>query len=296
MLLEPALVRRLDLLALASRAPVRGGRVGARRAPATGASVEFRDFRTYSPGDDFRRVDWNTYARLERLFLRMYQAEESTCATFLLDCSASMQEGEGQAVKFAAAQRLAAALAYVALQDDDTVAVGGCAEQLTSYLPARGGRHSAGEIWAFLERLAPTARGQTSSDLGASLQDAARRLRRGGLCYVFSDLLTAADWRRGLLALRAAGQETTVIQILAPGELDPPLRGELALVDRETGQRREITVTTATLRAYQQRLAAYTAEIAAYCRGHEISFVQISSALGLEDVLLRVLRRAGVVA
>ena len=302
MLLDAALIHRLDLLTLANRAPVRGGRAGPRRAAAVGASVEFRDYRTYSPGDDFRRVDWNTYARLERLFLRMYQAEEGACVTFLLDCSASMEDGRdlagdgGDAAKIRAAQRLAAALAYMALQGDDLVAVGACAERLTAYLPPRGGRHAAPEVWSFLERLTATSVGPDGSDLGASLRGAAALTRRGGMCYMLSDLLTSADWRRGLLALRAVGQEVTVLQILSPSELNPPLRGEVALVDRETGRRREVTLTAAALRAYRERLAAYTAEVTAYCHAHGITFVQLSSALSLEDVVLRVLRRTGVVA
>jgi len=300
MLLEPSFIHRLDLLTLATGAPVRGSGIGGRRSPTVGASVEFRDFRTYSPGDDYRRVDWNTYARLERLFLRLYQAEENTCVTFLLDCSASMEQGAAaggaEGSKFRAAQRLAAALSYIALHGDDLVAVGALGERLAAYLPPRGGRQAAGEVWAFLERLAPSSRGPAGSDLAAALGGAAARARRGGLTFVLTDLLTTADWRRGLLALRAANQQVTLLQILSPDELSPSLRGDLALVDRETGARREVTLTAATVRAYQERLAAYTAAITAYCHGHGIAFLQLSSALSLDDVVLRVLRKNGVVS
>jgi len=299
MLLEPSFIHRLDLLTLATKAATSGSGAGGRRSPAVGASVEFRDFRTYSPGDDYRRVDWNTYARLERLFLRLYQAEEQTCVTFLLDCSASMEQGgtadSAEGSKFRAAQRLAAALSYIVLHGDDMVAVGAVGQRLAAYLPPRGGRQVAGEVWGFVERLQPSSRGPAGSDLAAALRDAAAHLRRGGLTFVLSDLLTTSDWRRGLLALRAAKQQVTLLQILSPDELNPSLRGDLALVDRETGARREVTVTAAAVRAYQERLAAYTQEIAAYCHGHDIAFLQLSSALSLADVVLRVLRKNGVV-
>ncbi len=112
MLLDAALIARLDLLTLADRRPRRGVAAGPRRSPAMGNSVEFRDFREYYPGDDFRRVDWNAFARLDRLFLRQYAAEENAMVTLVLDISASMQAG--MPAKIDLARRLCGALAYVA--------------------------------------------------------------------------------------------------------------------------------------------------------------------------------------
>src|SRR5579864_3306524 len=90
---DSALLQKLEMLALASRRALRGSGAGLRRSVVAGASVEFADFRTYAPGDDFRRVDWNAYARLGKLFLRIYMAEENATATLFLDCSGSMAGG-----------------------------------------------------------------------------------------------------------------------------------------------------------------------------------------------------------
>src|SRR5437016_10086895 len=105
-------LQRLDSLALLTRRPMASGRPGRRRSPLAGSSMEFSDYRRYAPGDDFRRIDWRAYARLERLFLRVFEAEENITVTILIDCSTSMYHGTPAKSELAIA--LAAALAYIA--------------------------------------------------------------------------------------------------------------------------------------------------------------------------------------
>src|SRR5438445_9112643 len=112
--LEANILQRLDNLALRTRRPMATGRPGRRRSPLAGSSMEFADYRRYSPGDDFRRIDWRAYARLERLFLRVFEAEENIPVTILIDCSDSMHHGTPP--KASLATGVAAALAYVALK------------------------------------------------------------------------------------------------------------------------------------------------------------------------------------
>src|SRR3954465_14142950 len=106
--LEAEVLQRLDSLALLTRRPMASGRPGRRRSPLAGSSMEFADFRRYAPGDDFRRIDWRAFARLERLFLRVFEAEENITVTILIDCSASMYHGSPS--KADLARSLAAAL------------------------------------------------------------------------------------------------------------------------------------------------------------------------------------------
>jgi len=119
LLLEPKFLAQLDRLSLVSRR-LRAGQIqGERRSPNRGGSVEFADFRTYAPGDDFRQIDWNAYARLERLFVKLFVAEEDLTVHLLLDASQSMAWGEPDKWRFG--RRLAAALGYVALVGLDRV-------------------------------------------------------------------------------------------------------------------------------------------------------------------------------
>ncbi len=287
---DSAFLQKLELLSLVSRRALPGSGAGLRRSVAAGSSVEFADFRTYAPGDDFRRVDWNAYARLGKLFLRIYVAEENATVSLFLDCSGSMAGGEPSKGEFA--RRLATALAYIALTNYDRVAVGACRARFEAYLPPVAGRASAGRVWSFLQSQAL----EGATDLGRALGGYAPHTRGPGVSIVLSDLLTTSDWRSGLRALRGLRQEVTLVQVLAPEELEPSLRGDFTLVDGETGERREVTVTAAALKRYRARLAAYTAEIAEFCARDGIAYVQVSSDTSLEEVVLRLLRREGVLS
>src|SRR2546421_12890893 len=116
--LDASIVQRLDSLALLTRRPMASGRPGRRRSPLAGSSMEFSDYRRYTPGDDFRRIDWRAYARLERLFLRVFEAEENLTITVLIDCSDYMYYGNPP--KATLAKTLAEALAYDSIQSEDT--------------------------------------------------------------------------------------------------------------------------------------------------------------------------------
>lgn len=286
--LDAAFVGRLDRLAVAARRRTRGSGAGPRRSLATGSSVEFADYRTYAPGDDFRRVDWNAYARLERLFLRIFEAEENTTLTLFVDCSTSMAGGTPQ--KGRLARQIAASLAYVALASYDRVAVMGIGERLGPYAPPRSGRERAPEVWRFIAGL--PEEGRTALD---ALRAFEAYSRGPGLAVVISDLLTDSDWRTGLRALRgAARQEITLLQVLAPQELEPDLEGDWTLVDAETGARLELTASPHALRQYRESLDAYTAELTQWTRGQGIAYAQIASATPIDEVVLRLLRRMGV--
>src|SRR5438874_5789835 len=173
--LDASIVQRLDSLALLTRRPMASGRPGRRRSPLAGSSMEFSDYRRYAPGDDFRRIDWRAYARLERLFLRVFEAEENLTITVLVDCSDSMYYGNPP--KATLATSLAAALAYVALKCEDTVIVGTLTDKLAAYRRAGSGKHAGGSVAQFLSRLPRSG----TTDLNRALYDWGRIGTRAGL-------------------------------------------------------------------------------------------------------------------
>ena len=146
-LFEPAIVRALEGLTLAGRRVPSGRSAGQWRSRTSGSSVEFSDYRTYAPGDEYRRIDWNAYARLERLFVRLYRAEEDLSLSILLDTSASMAWGRPTKARLAA--QLAGALTFVALQSGDRVELATCrggqtgrrGARLWPFRPAHGGNN-----------------------------------------------------------------------------------------------------------------------------------------------------------
>lgn len=286
---DSAFLQRLERLSILNRQPLAGASAGPRRSPRHGASVEFADFRNYVSGDDFRRIDWKAYARLDRLFLRLYRAEEITVISILLDHSVSMQFGNPS--KALTAARLAAILSYVALHNYDTVAVAGWGDSIDQYLPGQSGKKAVPRIWQTIARLmdAPAL----ATDF-ASLRTYGKYRRGPGIAVVLSDFLTKSDWRAGLRSLRAGGQEVAAIQILAPEEIDPTLRGDWKLVDAETGAQTEVTISPRVLRRYQQALERHTTAITEFCRREGISFIQLRSDVDLTGTVLTDLRAAAI--
>lgn len=277
---ELTLLGRLDL---AYRRTQSGLYAGERRSPRSARSPEFSDFRPYVSGDDFRQIDWGAYARLERLVLRLYVAEEEACLNVVLDSSGSMSLGAP--AKWPAARRLAAALAFLGLAAMDRVQVGVLGG---GHLPALRGRDGVSRVWAFLAGLEAS---------GTAGPEELHRLRwlRPGLTVVISDFLVEeASWGRPLADLASRRQEPVLWQVLAPDEERPPMSGDLRLVDVESERRRELTITPALIGEYQRALAAHRAGLLRAAQVSGGRLLCTSSADDLETSMLAALR-AGLV-
>jgi len=291
-LFEPAFVRALEALTLAGRRVPSGRTAGQWRSRASGSSVEFSDYRTYAPGDEFRRIDWNAYARLERLFVRLYRAEEDLALTLIVDASASMAWGRPSKARLAA--QLAGALAFLALQSGDRVELttcrdGGIGERLANLR----GQAAAWNAWSALERLDCSG----TTDLSAGLSACAGHMRGAGMTVVISDLFSPAGYQPGIDALLSRRQDVLLLHVLSPDELNPPadLVGEWRLLDTEPEAPVEASITPGVVRAYRRLLKTYTEEAEAYCRRRGITFIQLRSDTKIQEVVLRTFRASGIV-
>ncbi len=246
-LLSPEELSSLARLQLQYRRPHRGAHPGERRSPRVGQSPEFADFRSYAAGDDLRRLDWQAFARFDRLIVRLDVAEEEAALNIVLDASASM--AFGSPAKWPAARRLAAALALVGLAEMDRVAVGVLRRDgpHTPHLRRGGG---AGRVLSFLAGLEPD--GPAGPGDLASL-----RWLRPGMTIVISDFLSDDPWSAALAGLRLARHEPVLWQVLAPEEEHPDLDGDLVLCDVESAGEMELTVTPRLVREYLAALAEH---------------------------------------
>ena len=278
-------LRKLEQLELLARKIFRGLLRGEHTTSRRGRGLEFSDFRHYRPGDDFRHIDWNIYSRLDQLFLKLHASEDDVTLHLVLDASASM--GFGEPSKFDHARRLAAALAYIALNNLDRVGVSTFAEGLGASVPPIKARHHMARLLAFLRDL-PCA-GVTR--FGTALRDFATRTRSAGLVILISDLLGAEAAQDGIEALSHCGHDVVVIHLLAESEIDPPLDGSLRMVDAETGDELEVTVDRELRRLYQHRLERQLQEIESFCRRRAVEYLRASTAIGFEDVVLKYLRQ-----
>jgi uncharacterized protein (DUF58 family) len=301
-----SLLPKLEQLSLVARRVRAGQAAGERRSTKRGTSVEFADYRDYSQGDDLRRVDWNIYARLERPFVKLFEEEEDLAVHLLLDGSGSMDwggdgdEGTGEqgdkgaeSNKWVYARRLAGALGYIALISGDRLTVATIQSPASNthsrFGPARGRGHTL-RMFEWLEGL--EAGGVT--DLSASLQAYAISGGRAGLVVLISDLFSPAGYVEGLTALAARGHEVAMIHVLAPDEVEPPLAGDLRLLDVETGEPQEVTIDGGMRALYRSRLAAWRDEIRAACRSRDVHYIPVETDTPFERVVLYDLRRAGL--
>ena len=279
-LLSAEFLAQLERFALISRRAFRGRVKGERRSPHKGSSVEFSDYRAYGVGDDIRYVDWNIYARLDRLYLKLFVDEEDLCLHLLLDASASMEFGEPSKLEYGA--RLAAALGFVGLVNLERVGVGVLRERLAEgWSPARG-RNQALPLMEFLGRLRPS--GATS--LSDSLAQYALRAREAGVAVLISDLMDPGGYERGLKALLERRFEVHVIHLLAADEMNPGFGGDLRLVDAETGELRDLTLDGEALRVYRQRLRDFLERAEQFCRGKELSYYRVVTDTPVQDFVL----------
>jgi uncharacterized protein (DUF58 family) len=286
---DEGFLRKLERLAVVAKRVVALHGRGERRTRHVGAGIEFADHRDYVPGDDLRHLDWNLYGRLERPLVRMFDEDEDLPVYLLVDASASM--GMGTPPKLKLAREVAAALAYVALTNLDRVAIYPAGAALGTGMGLLRGRAQIHPLLTLLSGLRPDGR----TDLGAAVSGLVQRHRRRGVVVLLSDFFDPAGAEHGLDRLRYGRFEPVVVQINAPDEAAPPLRGEVTLVDAETGEERPLTITAAVAEAYRERYQARLRALARFCRERAIPCVQVTSDHALEDLVLRVLRGGGIV-
>lgn len=286
-LVEPEFYERLDRLALVSRRRLLGFGKGDRRSVRRGSSLEFVDYRPYTSGDDPRQVDWNIYGRSGALFVKLFEEEEVLTVHLLLDSSRSMDWGSANKLQFA--RRLAAALGYISLVSATRLQATSLSDGLgRGYGPAWGRRSMAG-LLTFLDETA----GSGETDLDSALRDYTSRAREPGLAILISDLLTP-KFELGLRRLLDRRYEVVVLQVLAPEEVEPPMSGDLTLIDRETAAEVPITLNQEAVDRYRRRLAEWTAGIEQFCSRHQIVYQRLLSDERLEHVVFDKLRRRGV--
>ena len=278
-LLEPEFLRRLARLRLAVRRRVGGVTAGSRRSRARGSSAEFAEHRPYFPGDDVRRIDWNAYARLEELVLRLFVAEEDLSLTLLVDTSASL--GTGEPRKLDVAKRIAAGLGYVGLSGSERVAVMPFAARLGAPMPPARGKRRIGRLLATLDALEPGG----PTDLSTAVDEMLSRSPRPGLVAVISDFLDPSGYERPLGKLLAERHEPVLFHVLDREELDPTPGGDLALVDAETGARVEVTLDARAIAAYRARLGAFLAGLEDWARRRGLFYGRVGDR-PFEDTLV----------
>ena len=276
----------LQRLSIAVKRPFKGALKGEKRSPKRGTSIEFADYREYVPGDDFRYIDWVLYGRLDRLYLRLFEEEEDLFLYILLDESLSMSFG--QPSKFETGQRLAAALAYIALTSLNRVQVCTFSHRLTHRFGPKRGKSSIYPLFDFLAAREPMG----PSDLGRSLREFNVTTRRKGVLVVISDFLFQEGYKDALAPIVGRGSTLVASRVMVRPRWTRN-EGDLLLLDSETGEQREVTMSPAAVRRYRERVSAHNADLRDWCFRHRANYTLVTTDMDFRDVVMRYLRLQG---
>lgn len=288
-LLSPELLAQLERMELVSRKIFRGRMKGERRSKRKGQSVEFADYRNYVPGDDLRFIDWNMYARLDKLFLKLFLEEEDLHFYALVDCSPSMDFG--QPTKFHYAKQLAASLGYIGLCRSDRIRIEPLGSALSLSAPVLRGRNSLWRMLDYLQKL--PCDGESSLEKG--IKSFCLRNTGKGIVVLITDLMDKAGYEQALRYLVAQDLDVYLIHVLSQAEIDPDLTGDLKLIDSEDDDIAEVSVSPRLLDKYRRTLANFIETAREFSSKRGITYMMTSTDRPVDRLISRYLRQRGLV-
>jgi len=286
-LFDEGFLKKLEYLYIVSKKVFSGRTRAERRTRKVGSGIEFADYRDYVPGDDFRYLDWNIYGRMDKLLLRLFEEEEDLSVYLMLDISDSMLMGTPPKMHYA--MQTAAALCYVGLANLDRVSIVTFADGLKDRLPPARGKGRIFKAFDFLRAVTPGGRTQ----LSASLRSFVHQNKRRGLAVLISDFYDHEGYEDAVNMLRYNRFEPFAIQVIDPAEMRPRLRGDLQLIDCETGEIREITVSPALLQAYVREHERYCEELAEFCTTKQVPLFRAETSIPFDELVLKIFRKGG---
>ena len=287
-LLEPDFLRRLERLDVMSRKVLAGKLKGERRSKRRGQSVEFADYRNYVIGDDLRFIDWNIYARLDKLFLKLFLEEEDLALHVVLDATASSDYGDPNKLLYM--KRVAAALAYVGLVNYNRVTVNAIGNGLASTTGALRGKTKMPQVIEYLNRVRAVGPG----DLAASCRRFALTHRNRGICVILSDFFDKNGFDAGLRYVAGGRYDLFAIQVLSPQEIEPDLTGDLKLVDLEDADTAEVSITQPLLAKYKANLNGFCLGLKEFVTRRGGTYLFTSTAVPFDTLVLNYLRERGL--
>ncbi|HOJ11635.1 MAG TPA: DUF58 domain-containing protein [Clostridiales bacterium] len=277
-LFDSDFLNKIQKLTLSTGIIVSGGAGGNRKSRQKGSSVEFSDYREYSEGDDFRRIDWNAYGRFEKLYVKLFMEEREAPVNIFLDTSKSMDWGEPN--KSFASRRLAAALGYMSLSAYDRVSVICLSDRVEKSRLSLRGKHFLPELLTFLEEVEyKNGPGFYEAIKAYNLKD------NRGISIIISDLFSPGGLTEMIKYLQYRKQDVYICQILAPWEARPDIGTNMRLVDSETGRTIDVTATPRLLKSYNRIFNDFIANIREECFRKGAAYYMMDTAMPIEQMI-----------
>lgn len=279
--IDPQVLSRISNLQLIARTVVEGFLTGLHRSPYHGFSLDFAEYREYSPGDDIRNVDWKVYGRTDRFYVKKYQGETNTQVYVLLDSSKSMGFSSHKLSKLDYARYLAASLAYFGMRQKDATGLLIFDSSIVSYLPPRT-RH--GHFFTVLHQLEHVRLGGETNIKGA-MEHLAQLARKRGIVVLISDFYQEVDEiAKGLRFFQYHGHDLILFHLLDPVELELPIGKVSTLEDMETKD--QVTyVPEYSRHAYLELLKDHIERLKKECRDTRIDYQLLNTQQPLDKAL-----------
>ncbi|HCQ32486.1 MAG TPA: DUF58 domain-containing protein [Verrucomicrobiales bacterium] len=290
--LDPETLSQIGSLDIVARRVVEGLRIGQHKSPSRGISSEFTAYRQYSQGDETRNIDWKAYARCDRYYIKLFEAETNFVSNMLLDASQSMTYQSGKISKIEYAKYLAASLAYLVIDQGDSAGVGIFDGELQNYIAPKSHMGVLHDISSELEKVTPVPR----TNVGAVLHDFAHRMNRRGFVMLFSDLFdNTEEFIEGLNHLRYGGHNVILWHIMDPYEIEFPLSGMWKFMGLE-GEGEVITQPGRVRANYLEELEKFVTEIKRACNKSGVEHVLVNTKVPVEQTISNYLLQRSAMA
>ncbi len=290
--LDPEILSSIGSLEIVARQVVEGLRIGLHRSPVRGISSEFTAYRQYVPGDEVRQIDWKAYARFNRYYIKQFDAETNFVANLLVDGSESMTYGSGKITKLEYAKYLAASMAYLTVDQGDSVGVGMFDGALQNYIQPKSNLGILSDISGEMEKLEP----QPRTNVGAVLHEFANRMSQRGFVMLFSDLFdNTEEFINGLNHLRFGGHNVVLFHVLDRYEIEFPLSGMWKFVGLE-GEGELVTQPARVRENYLKEFEDFVREIKSACDRAEVDYVMVNTGDPVEYTISNYLLQRSALA
>lgn len=294
-IIDDKFIERLESITLAMKIPLNGFFGGNHRTKLYGSSVEFADFREYNLGDDIRRIDWNSYARFEKYFIKQYVDERQMHHQIFLDCSSSMFTGNPKKALFA--KKIVAAIGFLSVSCmDKTTYKLMYGENSIDLCGLVVGKQAYYHAMSLLENV----EFKSTVDINNAIISTTNIGKSEGMTIIVSDFLTENDWKKAVDYLVYNKRQVMLIQVLSNEEIDPVVNGRVIFLDSEMEhpldeRNLKMNITRASLEVYKQALNDYISDIRTYCNKRGVDFVSISCEESIEKFVFQKLQEMEVI-
>ena len=277
-------LRSLDRLQIILKKRIYADKQGGHESSNFGEGLVFQDYKAYSPGDDFRNIDWKIYARTDKFYIRRYEEERNMTVHILVDSSASMDFGSNKHTKFEYAAEVGLGFAYMAYRNNERFLMSTFTDTVHRVQPGKG-RNQLMEMFEIFSKHKVIGK----SDFREAMNEYKKSIKSKSMIVLISDFLFNLDDAREILS-RYRKSDVYVVQVLDIEEKNLTVTGDLILEDAEEHQKMRTFISPRMKRNYQDKLESHILELKDICEENDASFISVSTNTPIFETFYHMLK------